>query len=93
MAYGISVWDAVGNVMLDTSSIPFNQVDSFLAPAGATISKTYTGMESFTFSVYVTPADQLPITTIPTPHGVSVSANTVTVYGGSIAEYVVVLAQ
>lgn len=94
MAFGIKVLGPDGTtVFLDTSSIAFNQVDSFLAAAGATIVKTYAGMGSYTFSAYKTPAAQLPITVVPTPHTITISANTVTVGGGTIDEYIVVLAK
>jgi len=91
MSFGLNVFGETGLLTYSSDDVTWNQVDFFKVDADATVSNTYdalSGREVLTVLMFVDPPPTDQKATAPT---VSVSQTTVSVTGGKVAVYILVL--
>lgn len=93
MPSGLVTYKANGLVDIDTSTISFNVVDSFVVAANATVTRSYPNLSDMTLYATATSAAIFQANEIPTPHTINIAGTTVTASGGNIAQLVMVLAK
>lgn len=91
MTFGLNVMNEVGGLIYSSDDVTWNQVDFFKVNADSTVSNSYTalsGREVLTVQMFIDPPPTDQKATAPS---VTVSGTTVTVTGGKVAVYVLVL--
>lgn len=97
MSYGMNMWDSAGVLNYSSTDVTWNQIDSFIAAAGVTVTKTYTtavGLSeiiTLQFMVQTLDPDTAAETHTVTVAGTTVTATPVGTQGTYSHTYVVVL--
>lgn len=91
MSFGLNVMNAAGGLTYSSADVTWNQVDFFKVNAESSFSQSYAalaGREVLTVLMFIDPPPTNQKATAPT---VTVSGTTVSVSGGKVAVYVLVL--
>lgn len=91
MSHGMEISNASGHVVYSSADVTWNQVDFFKVDGDSSASQSYavlSGREVLTVQMFIDPP---PTDKKATAHTVTVSGTTVSVSGGTVASYVLVL--
>lgn len=94
MSYGLNLYNEAGTVIFSTDWSAWNYIDSYVVPAGTTISRSYPVLATLTESIA-----QRSFLNVPPNNqeayicSVSRSGTTITATGGNVTCFVVLLAR
>lgn len=91
MSYGLNLFAENSNLAYSSDDVTWNQVDFFRVEANSSASNNYAvldGREVLTVQMFIDPP---PTDQKATAHSVSVSGINVSVSGGNVATYILVL--
>ena len=93
MSYGFTMWGANGNVMYDSTSVTWNQVDFYVVGAGSSNTRTFNSLGGKEVMVVMFFIDPPYTSRKATSHTASLSNGnkTISISGGSESMYILVL--